>query len=57
MLEAPLADEGFATGLDLLTCGRIDRVVVIRCDLIVQGSLPHIYLLILIPAALSVVGI
>src|SRR5579862_1830640 len=36
VLEAPLADEGLATDLDLLTRGRIDHVVVVRCDLIMQ---------------------
>src|SRR5437879_5127473 len=37
MLEPPFADEGLATGLDLLTRGRVDHVVVIRGDLLVQA--------------------
>src|ERR1700683_5736855 len=37
MLEAPLADEGLAPGLHLLTRGRIDHVVLIGVDLLMQA--------------------
>src|SRR5207342_3016107 len=37
VLEAPFADEGLATGLDFLPRGRIDHVVVIRCDLVMKA--------------------
>jgi hypothetical protein len=37
VLEPPLADEGLATGSDLLARRRIDHVVVIRGDLLVQA--------------------
>jgi hypothetical protein len=37
VFEAPLADEGFAAGLDLLTRRRVDHVVVIRGDLVMQA--------------------
>src|ERR1022692_3211347 len=36
MLETPLSDEGLAADLDLLTRGRVDHVVVIRGDLVMQ---------------------
>jgi hypothetical protein len=37
MLEAPLADEGLAPDLHVLTRGRIDHVVVIGGDLLMQA--------------------
>src|SRR6476659_721306 len=36
MLEPPFADEGLATDLYLLRCRRVDHVVVIRGDLVMQ---------------------
>src|SRR5664280_1138776 len=37
MLEPPFADEGLATELYLLGCRRVDHVVVIRGDLVMQA--------------------
>ena len=37
MLEPPFADEGLATDLYLLGCRRVDHVVVIRGDLVMQA--------------------
>ena len=37
VLEPPFADEGLAARLDLLTRGRIDHVVIIRGDLVMQA--------------------
>src|SRR3984893_18864184 len=37
MLEPPFADKSLAAGLDLLRCRRVDHVVVIRGDLVMQA--------------------
>ena len=37
VLEPPFADEGLAAGFDLLTRRRVDHVVVIRGDLVMQA--------------------
>ena len=37
VFEPPFADEGFAARFDLLTRRRVDRVVVIRGDLVMQA--------------------
>src|ERR1019366_5527339 len=37
VLEPPFADEGLAADLDLLRCRRIDHVVVVRGDLVMQA--------------------
>ena len=37
VLEPPFADEGFAARFNLLGCRRIDHVVVVGADLLVQA--------------------